>query len=167
MAVGDVVELVGEDRAVGFGFGQFLGQTACVTDVVVGVLEGGRWDLDQLRARKTDHVFLFLRLSFRKDDHGFEAHRRAHKREANTGVACCAFDNRAAGLEFAAGDGVADDEKRGAVLDRLTGVQKLGLAVDLTPRFLAGAAEFDQRGFSDCVGEILGNTHGQRPFLNV
>ena len=56
--------------------------------------------------------------------------------------------------------GVADDEQRGAVLDRLAGVHELGLAEDGAAGQLGGLAELDQRRVADGGDDVLLDIHG-------
>ena len=115
--VGDIVELVGPDGAVGFGLGERLGEAPGIAHVIVGVGIGDRGNLDQLSAGKAQHVFLFLRLGVGDDDHGPIAERARHHRDADPGVAGRAFDDDAARSQRAARDRVIDDRHRRAVLD--------------------------------------------------
>jgi hypothetical protein len=80
---------------------------------------------------------------------------RPHQRQADPGVARRPLDDGAAGAQRPPRHRIADDEKRGAVLDRLAGVQKLGLAQNLAARRLRGAAQPDQRGVADGIGQVL------------
>ena len=95
-AVGQIVELVGPNRPVGFGARQRLGQAARIAHVIVGVFIGHSRNLHQFRARQTDHVFLFLGLGFGNDDDGAKAHACPHQSQANPRIARRPFDNRAA-----------------------------------------------------------------------
>ncbi len=131
--------------------GKFLGQAPGIADVVVGVGVGDGVHLDQLGAQQADGVLLLLALGARDDDGGAVAQRRGDHGQADAGVAGGALDDPAAGLQQAAPLGVADDEERGAVLDRLAGVHELGLAQDLAAGGLAGAAQADQRRVADGV----------------
>jgi hypothetical protein len=56
---------------------------------------------------------------------------------ADAGVASRSLHDHAAGPEFAAGNGVLDDEQGCAVLDRLAGIHEFGLAENLA----AGGSE--------------------------
>ncbi len=67
----------------------------------------------------------------RDDDDRFQAERVAYNRDADAGVASGTFDHRTAGFDQALGERVPDDEERGAVLYRLTGIHELGLAENL------------------------------------
>ena len=63
LAVGDVVELVGPDRAVLFGLRQLLGEPAGEFHVIVGVGVGHGRHLDQLGAAQPQRVLLLLALA--------------------------------------------------------------------------------------------------------
>ena len=159
LPVGDIVELVGPDRAVGFGFGQRFGEAAGVAHIIVRVLIGCRRHLYQLRPRQPDHVFLFLALGFGDDNHRLEPHRRTHQRQTDAGVACGAFDNGATRFQGATRHGVTDDVKRSTVLDRLSGVQKFRLAQYLAAGQFTGLFQPDQRGLSNGVCQVLVDAH--------
>ena len=122
LAVGHIVELVGPNRAIGFGLRQSFGQSARIAHVVVGVLIGRGGHLHEFCARQPQHVFLFLALGFGNDDHRLEPHRGPDQRQTNPGVARRAFDNGAAGAQKPLGHRIADHEQGRAVLDRLAGV---------------------------------------------
>ena len=116
--------------------------------------------MHQLGPGKAQHVFLFLTLCFRNDDHGFEPHRCADKCQPDTGVPCRAFDNRAAGFQRALGDGILNDEQRSTVLDRLAGVHEFRLAVYLAAGFLARLAQTNKRGVANGLRQIRCDVHG-------
>ena len=130
LAVGDVVELVGPDRAVLLGLRQLRGEPAGDFHVIVRVGVGDRRHLDQFRAAQPQRVLLLLALGFRDDDDGAEAHGVADQRKADAGIAGGAFDDDAARPQFALFDRILNDEQRGAVLDRLAGIHEFGLAED-------------------------------------
>ena len=87
LAVGDIVELVGPDRAVLFGLRQLLGEPAGELHVVVGVGIGHRRHFDEFGAAQPQRVLLFLALGFRDDDHGAKAQARC--RPAQARCRCC------------------------------------------------------------------------------
>ena len=60
----------------------------------------------------------------------------------------------------AARDRILDDEEGGAVLDRLAGVEELGLAEDLAAGRLARGAQPDQGRAADGIGKVAGKAHG-------
>jgi hypothetical protein len=64
------------------------------------------------------------------------------------------FHDGPAGAQRALRDGVADDEKRRAVLHRLAGIHELRLAEDVTPRGVADLVEPDQRRVPDGGGKV-------------
>ena len=98
VAVGDVVELVGPDRARRLARVERLGEARGVLHVVVGVAVGHRRHLDELGAEQAQRVLLLLRLGVGDDDDGAEAERVAEHGEADAGVAGGALDDGAAGL---------------------------------------------------------------------
>ena len=75
----------------------------------------------------------------------------ADQGQADAGIAGRAFDDHAAGPQQAALLGVADDEQRGAVLDRLAGIHELGLAEDVAAGRLRRGLQPDQRRVADGV----------------
>ena len=155
----NVVELVRPYRAVLFGFRQLFGQTTGIAHIVVGVFIRRGRNLDQFRTCKAQHVFLFLRLRFRNDDHGFKAHRCANQRKADARVASCAFYDCATGFKQAFFDSILDDVQSCAVFDRLAGVHELGLAQNGTSCHLAGFAQLDKRRISHGSGQITRDMH--------
>ena len=106
--VGDVVELVRPDGAVGLGPGERFGEPPRIADVIVGIGIGDGGNLDQLGAGHAQHVLLFLRLGVGDDDHGAIAERARHHRNADPGVAGRAFDDHPAGAQGAMRDRVID-----------------------------------------------------------
>ena len=129
-AIGDIIELIGPDCAVGFAFGQLLGQTPGKTHIIIRIaIRRGR-NLNQFSTKKTQGILLFLALGFRNNNNGAIAKRLGNKSKADAGVSCCTFNDNAAGLEQSAFFGITDDVKRCAVLDRLSGIEKFGFAID-------------------------------------
>ena len=151
VAVGDIVELVGPDRAVRLAPGKLLGQPAGHLHVVVRVLVGHRRNLDQLGAEHPQRVLLLLALRVGNDDDGAVAERLGDQRQADAGIAGGALDDDAAGPEQALLLGVADDEQPGAVLDRLARIDEFGLAENLAAGLLGSAFQTDQRRVADRV----------------
>jgi hypothetical protein len=148
-----VVELVGPDRAVRRGPGERFGQTARVSDVVVRIAVWHRWHQDQLRPHQAQHVLLFLALRLRHHDHGLVAETIAHQGEPDPGVASGSFDDRPARVQQASGFGVAHDEQRRAVLDRLAGIEEFGLAENGAAGLFRSAAQPDERRIADQIDE--------------
>ena len=93
LAVGDVVELVRPDDAVGVGLLQLLGHGFRHAHVIAGILIGQGRDLAQFRAGKAQHVLLLLALRLRNDDERLVAARIADEGEADTRVARGTFDD--------------------------------------------------------------------------
>ena len=155
LAVGGIVELVGPDRAVRLLGGELLGEPARVAHVVVGVLVRHGRHQDQLGAAQEKHVLLLLALRLRHHDHRAVAERVADQRQADAGVAGGALDDRAARAQQAAALGVAHDPQRRPVLDRLAGVEELGLAEDRAAGLLRGPPQQDQGRVADQIDEAL------------
>ena len=148
-AVGDVVELVGPDRAARFRFRKHFSESPRIPDVVVRVGVGRRGHFDQLGPDHPQHVFLFLRLGVGDDDHAAESERRGDHADADAGVAGRAFDDDPSGLQHPARHRVAHDREGGAVLDRAAGVHELGLAEDRAARRRRRGPQLDERRISD------------------
>ncbi len=163
LAVGDVVELIGPDRAVRLGLRQRLGETAGIFHVIVGILVGDGRHLDQFGAREPQHLLLLVGLCLGDHDDGLQAERVADQRQANAGIAGGALDHGAAGLKLSRGKRIADDEKRGAVLYRLSRVHELGLAEDRAAGLFGRAFELDQRRIADRLGDAVADTQKERP----
>ncbi len=145
LPVGDIVELIGPEGAVRLRSGELLGQPARDAHVIVGVGIGRRRDFDQRRAGDPERELLFLALAVGNDDDALQAQRIAHQGQADAGVARRALDNGAAAPDQPATQRIADDEERGAILDRLTRVEKFRLAKNGAARGLGGTPELDQR----------------------
>ena len=99
LAIGDIVELIGPDRAGRIFLGQPLGEAAGKLHVIVGIGVGDGRHFDELRALQAQHVLLFLALRLGDHDDGAKAQRIGDQREADAGIARRAFDDDAAGLE--------------------------------------------------------------------
>ena len=82
-----------------------------------------------------------------------------HDREADTGVARCRFDDRAAGFEQAFALGVVDHADRRTILRRPTGVGHLGFDDDLAGLVLGHLLQVDQRRVADQVKNRVVNLH--------
>lgn len=128
LAVGDVVELVCPDRPVRLGLRQLLCQPPGHLHVVVRVLVGNGGHFDEFGAEQLQRVLLFLALRFRDDDDGAITERLGDQRQPDAGIAGRALDDDAARTKQSLPLCVADDVERGAILDRLAGVQELRLA---------------------------------------
>ena len=134
LAIGDIVELVGPDRAVFFFLVQFLGQALGDFDVVIGIGVGHSRNFHQLSAAQPQHLLFFLGLGLGNNDYGSIAARIPDQGEANTGIARGALDEDTARFQSSFVFGVADDRQCRAVLDRTAGVEKLGLGEDVAAR---------------------------------
>src|SRR3546814_19566892 len=73
LAVRDIVELVGPDRAIGLGLRQARGDPLRHLHVIVGVGLRTRRDLDQLRAGPVNGVLLLIALRLRADGYSWPA----------------------------------------------------------------------------------------------
>jgi hypothetical protein len=131
LPVGDIVELIGPDRAAGFFFRQLFRQPAGIFHVIVRVRIGDGGNLDQLGALQAQKTFLLVRLGVGNDDQGAIAERMGDQGQADAGIARRAFDDGSAGFERAGTNSVADDGERRAVLDRTARIHEFRLAVDL------------------------------------
>ena len=112
VAVGDIVELVGPDRAVRLCLRQLLGEPTRHLHVVVRVLVGHRRHLDQFGAEHAQRVLLLLALRVGNDDHRAVAERLGDDRQPDAGIAGRALDDHAAGPQQPLCLRVADDEQR-------------------------------------------------------
>ena len=157
LPVGYIVKLVGPDRTIGFGLRQFFSQATGIAHKIVGVAIGGGGHGHQFGPRQSQHIHLFTALGFGDHNHRFEPHRGPDQRQADAGIACRAFNNRAAGQQITTRDGVLDNIQRRAVLDRLAGVHEFGFAQNFTARGLAGRVQADQRGVADRLFQIFAN----------
>ena len=160
LAVGDIVELVGPDRAVRLRLRKLFGEAARDLHVVVGIAIGLGRNLDQLRAHQAQRILLFLALRFGNHDHGAEAEGIADDGQPDSRVAGRALDDHAAGFELALGDRVLDDEKGRAILHGLARIHELRLAQDLAARELGGALEANERGLPDGGDGVASDVHG-------
>ena len=159
LAIGDVVELIGPDRAVLFGLGQLRGEAAGDFDVVVGIGIGHGRHFDQLGAAQPQRVLLLLALGLRDHDHAAKAHGVADQRQPDAGIAGGAFDDDAARPQLALLHRVLDDEQSGAVLDRLARIHEFGLAQNGTAGRRRHALELDQRRVADRLDNPVTNLH--------
>ena len=157
--VGDIVELVRPDGAVGFGLGERIGEAPRIANVIVGIGIGDGGNLDQLGAGKAQHVLLFLRLSVGDDDHGAIAERARHHRDADARVAGRAFDDHSARAQGAARDRVIDHRQRRAILDRPARVHELRLAENRASRRLGRGAKLNEGRAADRGDNIAYRLH--------
>src|SRR5580700_2321727 len=158
-AIGDVVELIGPDRAVLFGLGQLRGEPAGDFDVIVGIGIGHGRHFDQFGTAQPQRVLLLLALGLRDHDHAAETHGIANQRQPDAGIAGGAFDDDAARPQLTLLHRVLDDEQRGAVLDRLARIHEFGLAQNGTAGRRRYALEPDQRGVADRLDNPVTNLH--------
>ena len=158
-AVGDIVELIGPDRAIRFRLRHRFGEATRIADVVVGVGIGNGRDFDQFGPRQTQRVLLFLGLGVGDDDDGPVPERAGDHRDPDPGVARGALDDDAAGPERASRDGVADDSQRRAVLDRSARVHEFRLAPDRAPGRVGRRPQPDERRAADRANDIAMEFH--------
>src|SRR5262245_9632747 len=100
LAIGDIVELIGPDRAVRLAAGEVFGKPARIFHVVVRVLVGDGGNLDQLGAGETEHLFFFVGLGLGDDDDSLQPERVADERKADAGISGRSLDHSAARLEL-------------------------------------------------------------------
>ena len=159
LTVGHIVELIGPYGTSRFAFSQFSGKATGILDVVVFVLVGNSRNFDQTCTAKAQHILLFLRLGLGNDDDTFESHCVADQSKADAGIACCAFDNGAAGAQLAFGNRILDDVERRAIFHRLARIEKLRFAKNVAAGFFRCAFEADQRCIADRIHQSLFDIH--------
>ena len=120
--VGEIVELVGPNRAVWFLRRDLGGEPLGIAHVVVRVGIGRSGHEPQIGAAQPQHVLLFLALRLGHDDDGAVAAGVPDQRQADAGIAGGALDDDPARPQQAALLGILDDVERRAVLDRAAGV---------------------------------------------
>src|SRR5690606_34549512 len=97
VTIGDVVELVGPDRAIGLRPCKLFGKPARDFYVVVRVLVGDGRDLDEFGTEDAQGILLFLALRIRDHDHRSIAEHLGDDGEADARISGSAFDDDAAG----------------------------------------------------------------------
>ena len=162
VAVGGVVELVGEPRAARIGGIRRLGVGARLVRVVVRVLVRHRGHQPHFGAGDAQRVDLLAALRLRHEDHRAIAAAGAEQGQPDPGVAGGALDDAAAGADQPASLGIQQQAQRGAVLDRAAGVEELGLAEDLAAGQRGGVAQAQQRRVADGGGEVGLDAHRGR-----
>src|SRR5690606_13349245 len=95
VTIGNIVELIGPDRAIGLRFCELFSQPACTLHVVVRVSVGNRLDLDQLCSHQAQSVLFFFALRLGNDDHRPVAESLGHQGEADTGIPGSPLNNDA------------------------------------------------------------------------
>ena len=165
LPVGEIVELIGPDRAVGAGFVERLSQPRGVSDKVVGVLVGNCRHLNQFGAQQPQRILFLLALGFGDHNDCGIAKRLSDHSEPNACVTRGAFDNGSAGPQRAALFGVADDVEGGAILDRLGRVHELCLAQDGAAGFLRRPLQFDQRCAANRAHHVIYISHRCHPHI--
>ena len=95
-AIGDIVELIGPDRARRMFLGEPRGEAAGKFHVIVGVGISDSRHLDQFGALQPQQVLLLLALGVGNDDHCLIAQGIGDEREANSRIARRAFDDQSA-----------------------------------------------------------------------
>ena len=163
LPIGDVVELVGPDRAVRLRLGQRFGEAGGIFHVVVGVLVRDGGHFHEFRTEQPQRVLLLLRLRLGNHDDRAIAHRGGDHRDADAGIAGCALDDGAAGAQLAFRNRVPDDEQGGPILDRLARIHEFGLAENGAPRLFRGALQLDQGRVTDGCGDAGGDLQRAPP----
>ena len=144
LAVGDIIELVGPNRAIVRSLRNDFSEPPGIFNVIIWIGIGDGGNFDELRARHAQRILLFLRLRVGNDDDSFVAQSGGDHGEPNAGVAGRAFDDAPARLQAAGAFGIADHRQRGAVFDRAAGVHEFGLAENRAARRLGGGPELYQ-----------------------
>ena len=93
------------------------------------------------------------------DDYRAKAQRISDDCKSDARVAGRAFDDHSARLQGTAADGIANDEERSAVLDRLAGIHEFGLTENFATGDIAGTIETDQRRVPDRVNHVFFYVH--------
>src|SRR5262249_39874189 len=161
LAVIQIVPLIGKYHAVLFGFLQLLGEAP--TDVLVIVRIGKRSSghFHELSPAEAQHVFLFLALRFRNNDHRTVAARIGDQCEANAGVAGGRLDDEPAGTPFAALFRFHDHLPAGAIFQRAARVHEFGLAEDGASGRLGSALKLDERCVADGFDNAVTDLHAR------
>ena len=161
VAIGRVVELIGEPCAAGFARVHFVGDASRHVRIVLRIGVRHRGNEAHVGAGHAQRVDLLpaLRLGHR-DDRAIAA-ARAEQREADAGVASRALDDHAAGQQVFLEFRVEQEAECGTILDRATRVGELGLRENLAAGELGGGAQPDQGRVADRVGEVVADVHGE------
>ena len=168
LTVGDVIELVGPDGTIWFGFCQFFGQTTRHMDIVVLIAIGDRRDFAQISTQQTQKVFLFLTLRFRDDNHRAITQRIADNGQTNAGIASGSFDDDAARFQKTAFFRVTNDGKSSAVFDRSARIGIFRLAQNGAARQLGNFFKFHKRGATNGFDGAIANVHDRlQAWLNL
>ncbi len=118
---------------------------------------------DHLGAERAQRIDLFLRLLVGRREDALVALDDGRDREAHAGVAGGAFDDRAAGLQLAGLLGVLDHLHRHAVLDRVAGIGRFDLGVDVGgDDALRDAVEAHHRRVADGFEDVVVDWSGHR-----
>ena len=159
LAIGNIIELIGPDRARLMFRGKPRGEAPREFHVIVGVGIGDRWNLDQFGALQPQQIFLFLALGVGNDDHRLVAQGIGDQREADPGIARGAFDDQSAGPQAPLRDRVVNNGESGAVFHRSAGVHELSLAQNRAAGQFRRMAQLDERGSPDRCDDICRNAH--------
>ena len=159
IAVGDIVELVGEDGALAVLAGQPLRHSGGDLHVIIVVAVGHRRHFDERRAERAERVLLLLALRFGNDDDRAHPKRIGDDRQADARIARRPFDHEPAGTDLPLGHRVGDDPEGRPVLHRMAGVHELRLPEDGATRLLGRAAKLDQRRIADRGEDGVADVH--------
>ena len=152
--IGDIVKLIGPHGAFGF-----FGDPATGVHKVPGIGVRRRRHSNQFGTQRPQRIHFFPALGFRHDDRRPVSLGIGNQRDADSGIACGALDNHAAGFEQAPLLRILDDEKSSPVFDRGARIGKLAFAIDIASGFLAGSVQPHQGRVSDQVERLWNNHH--------
>ncbi len=115
----------------------------------------GRGAHDHFGAERLQQIdFLARLLVGDREDHLVAAHAR-HQRQAHAGVARSAFDDRAAGLQFAGALGFVDHRKADAVFHRPAGIHVVGLDPHFGGEFFREFIQANDRRVADGFENVV------------
>ena len=147
--------LIGFPRAVDL-LDETVGHAVVAVRVVGRHRRRAHHDLSAVGAQ---HILLVLADLVRAHEDAFVATRLGDQRQADTGVAGGRFDDRAAGLQLAAGLRGVDHLRRDAVFGAATRVEVLDLGDDLARALGHDRVQLNQRGIADELTDVPGDPH--------
>jgi hypothetical protein len=159
IAVGRVVELIGEPCAAGIGGVQRLGMRTGLMGVVVGVFVRYGRHKAHFGAGDAQGVDLFPALRLWHEDDGAIAKAGAQQAQADAGIASGTFDNGAAGADLPALYRILQQAQRGSILDRAAGVHQLRFGKHLAAGEQRGMAQTQQGRVANGGGKVGFTAH--------